>query len=273
MKYPMLDPELEFSRCGPDIYVVEDETIGMQYLMSGSVARFLKKLNGRTDPYRIDPAFSERKVQRLLSELEAHELLRTERVIRCGRGTVYCGLWFPILCPLLKIISKAFNCCLQVLWAPTLAYGIWYFLHHTPYGYTAFSTFAYLLGVLLGMLIHEVSHTCAGFASGAKVSEVGIMVRFYVFFGAYTRIDLDRVTSCTKRVQVLAAGIESNFLLAGYFLLICCYSRFPAVFFSAATANAFLGLLNLAFIPGFDGRSILQVVCSAWRSLGGNREV
>ncbi len=274
MKYPMLDPWLEFSRCGPDIYVVEDETSGMLYLMNSSVARFLKKLNGRTDPYGIDPAFSEREVQRLLSELEAHELLRTGRLIRCGRGTAYCGLWFPVLCPLLKIIAKAFNRCLQVLWAPILACGIWSFLYHTPHGYASFSTFAYLLGVLLGVLIHEISHACAGFVLGAKVSEVGIMVRFYVFFGAYTRIDLDRITSCAKRVQVLAAGIESNFLLAGCFLLICCYSRFPSVFFSAATANAVLGLLNLAFIPGFDGRFILQEVSRsrAWRSWGGNSE-
>ena len=114
-----------------------------------------------------------------------------------------------------------------------------------------------MLGVFLGMILHESAHGAAALAYGGRVYEMGVSIQYFIP-GAYTLMDHCRIKKRLRRVQVMAAGVESNFWLAGVFLILCC--RFPlhhTMFFMIAVQNLLLGTLNLLFINGVDGGRIL----------------
>ena len=62
-----------------------------------------------------------------------------------------------------------------------------------------------------------------------------------------------------RRVQVSAAGIEMNLVLTAMFLILSARIEVLSGFFlGAAIQNVFLAFLNLTFINGFDGMTIIS---------------
>lgn len=108
------------------------------------------------------------------------------------------------------------------------------------------------------MILHELSHIAACLSYGGRFYEFGIMT-YYFFPGAYVMITFDNVKKRMKRVQILAAGIESNVLLAGVCL---CLLKTGWINTTALLYGAFINVLlavgNCSLIEGLDGMGICE---------------
>ena len=69
----------------------------------------------------------------------------------------------------------------------------------------------------------------------------------------------NRIKNRMKRIQIIAAGIEMNLLLAAVCLIFAAEIEWlSGFFFGACIQNVFLALINLTFINGFDGMTIIS---------------
>ncbi len=121
-----------------------------------------------------------------------------------------------------------------------------------------------LIGVVGGLIFHELNHAIACCAFGGPVMEFGLAFRG--FPAAYTMIDEKRLSRCGQIITDLA-GVQANFVIAA--LSICCYQHvgsFPSIFMPMAAVNLELALVNLLFIEGLDG-------CNAMTKLLGVSDV
>ncbi|OUP21432.1 hypothetical protein B5F29_02820 [Lachnoclostridium sp. An196] len=117
-----------------------------------------------------------------------------------------------------------------------------------------------LVGYVSGIVLHELAHVCACLAYGGRVLGGGLMFRYFIP-QVYVNIDWECVRSRLKRVQILAAGIECNFALAGFFLLLLKTGLFSREFLqNAATVNFILGVLNTSLADGLDGMQIYEQI-------------
>ena len=88
---------------------------------------------------------------------------------------------------------------------------------------------------------------------------MGVMVQNFILPGAYVLLDDKRVKNRFHRIQINAAGVESNFLLVGIFLFLgTLLPELGVMFMMAAICNAVLATFNLTFIKGLDGTAILS---------------
>ena len=71
-------------------------------------------------------------------------------------------------------------------------------------------------------------------------------------------IDAGNVKSRFKRIQIDAAGVEMDCLLAGVFLVLSARCEAYSLFWLlGAVNNLFLSIFNLAFTEGLDGSSMI----------------
>ena len=81
-----------------------------------------------------------------------------------------------------------------------------------------------------------------------------------VGLGAYVMSDDSDVRHRMQRVQIYAAGVETNFLLTGLFLIAAVTFPFGGYGWTiAALENLILALINLLPIDGIDGSRILAL--------------
>ena len=105
--------------------------------------------------------------------------------------------------------------------------GVLFFIRDLPIINTDCMWLGNILGIVFGALLHELGHAFAGLTYGARVFEMGVMINA-ILPGAYVLMDSQRVQSKMKRIQIYAAGVESNALFAGVCLLIACYNHVTA---------------------------------------------
>lgn len=258
MEYPRLNNWLVFQRAGPDGYRVTDFISDETFTMGWRIAQFARRLDGKTDPYSISADLSEEEVHNLLVILEQNGLLRHDGFLVKSFGTVYRTLWIPKITPSLRAAAFLCNLLLRLLWIPLLLTGVlagWLRFPEFSGGYVLAGYFG---GFLAGLVLHEFGHAFACLSSGGRLFEMGVMVRSFLP-GAYVLIDTRGVKSCMKRVQIFAAGIQMNLLLAGLSLLLG--AVFPGAgdaLFGSAVANIIVALMNLILLDGFDGMAILS---------------
>ncbi|MBR5093504.1 MAG: hypothetical protein IK095_00280 [Oscillospiraceae bacterium] len=254
---PLCHNCLVFRREGPDRILILDYAHQTAYEADYAAARFLRRLDGRTDPYTIDPSFSRGEVDELLEELEALQLLRHGPVLERSFGTICLTLWRVRPTRRLRALGRAWNALLGALWAPVFTLGLLLFLRDLPMGGSDRLLPGYLLGLLPGLLLHELGHLMAALAYGAHVFEMGVMIRNFLP-GAYVSMDPSPVRSSLRRAQIDAAGLEAQALLTGLFLcLACAFPSHGCSFFCAAMANVTMVLINSGTAAGMDGGEIL----------------
>ena len=257
MRYPMLNNWLVFSRKNQYEYDVHDCLYDEDFTMGVTIAAFARKLNGHRNPYSINMGLTKAEINHMLKQLREHDLLRYGRSLDAGSGAHY-TLWFIKRNPLLMEVARLWNCLLMLSWLPVFIFGVLFFIRDLPIINTECMWLGNILGIVFGALLHELGHAFAGPTYGARVFEIGIMINA-LLPGAYVLMDSQSVKSKMKRIQIYAAGVESNALFAGVCLLIACAIPYAGAFLlNAAIGNIILALVNITFGGGLDGASILS---------------
>lgn len=257
MRYPMLNNWLVFSRKNQYEYDVHDCLYDEDFTMGVTIAAFARKLNGHRNPYSINMGLTKAEINHMLKQLREHDLLRYGRSLDAGSGAHY-TLWFIKRNPLLIKVARLWNCSLMLSWLPVFIFGVLFFIRDLPIINTDCMWLGNILGIIFGALLHELGHAFAGLTYGARVFEIGIMINA-LLPGAYVLMDSQSVQSKMKRIQIYAAGVESNALFAGVCLLIACAIPYAGAFLlNAAIGNIILALVNITFGSGLDGASILS---------------
>lgn len=257
MRYPMLNNWLVFSRKNQYEYDVHDCLYDEDFTMGVTIAAFARKLNGHRNPYSINMGLTKAEINHMLKQLREHDLLRYGRSLDAGSGAHY-TLWFIKRNPLLMEVARLWNCLLMLSWLPVFIFGVLFFIRDLPIINTECMWLGNILGIVFGALLHELGHAFAGLTYGARVFEIGIMINA-LLPGAYVLMDSQSVKSKMKRIQIYAAGVESNALFAGVCLLIACAIPYAGAFLlNTAIGNIILALVNITFGGGLDGASILS---------------
>lgn len=266
MDYPKSNHYLIFNRISRGKYHIKDFLTEKEWEVSAFYALFLKALDGKTDPYDIcSDQISEEEVDLILEHMEDEGLLdNTEGPMPLGLGSILIPLWTPRITKLHRLFGALWNKILMSVWLPLLFSGAYVLLSYNwEWVETGYGTFlGYLLGLGLGLLLHELSHAfaCIGYSSKNHFFEMGIMVHHFLP-GAYVILDYSEMKDRFKRAQVNAAGVECNIALCGIFL--CCL-QFGVIdsgaLLVAALLNLSLAVFNTTLIDGIDGMGIFKEI-------------
>lgn len=248
------------SRRTPDgTYTLKDCLCGGEYTLGSTIGYLWKRLDGKTDPQKILPGCSQREVASMIAALDKEEMIRHSRVLDRSAGSITYSLIIPRHHIRRGVLPVIINSILLVSWCPVLLLGIYSFIENWHLFDTSYMLLGQLFGLLLGCICHEAGHACAGLACGARFLEAGVLLQ-HGFPGAYVLLGDSNVKRMHK-VQIHAAGVEANFLIAGSALIIA--SLFPSLFgffFGVAFNNLFLGLINLMLIDSLDGIHIIETL-------------
>ncbi len=284
MKYPKKNHYLTFKRMNENDVEVNNEVEDISWTMDIRTARFLYALDGRKNPYKMDPYRSRDEVAQLLELLEEEELLDCgERIVPLGLGTVIISLWLPKVTRFSRLMGKIWNKILLFCWLPVFILGVRILLSGKWRGPDGdFGIFYGYLILAFGLLMHELGHAAASLAYGGRFYEMGIMLHYFLP-GAYVMISYDNVKNRMKRAQISAAGIESNMLLAGICLCLLKMGLLdPIALLIGAFFNVMVAVSNCCLIDGLDGMGLYQeflgrgFLDKAWmlvRDSGGKKKI
>ena len=257
MSYPILVNWADFKIVDKDEVIVKDRLVGDCYKLDCYTAWFASKLDGKTDPYKIDRRLSYDDVDELLDELDDMDLLRCRRILARDFAEIYLTLWIPRESISFRIAAFIINKLLLFLWLPVFVLSLFYFFDSSVNINDEYLLLGYFIGLIAGLIIHESGHMFACLAYGGQVFEMGVFIKG-IFPGAYTQTNSSNLKKRMQRVQISAAGIEANFLLAGIALFLATLSKMLCgFFFEFAVANVFLAALNLLLVDGIDGMAIM----------------
>lgn len=258
LDYPLIDNRFIWKRKSAGEYEVYDYIVEESTTVSNRIAKFAKKLDGKTDPYAIAPDISADEVDQMLKLLDENGMLRYSKTAGKSFGTIYRTIWFPKNTSFSRKVSKVLNLLLKLLWLPILLIGTWFFVSKDWYSYQSFMTEGTLLGLLTSVFMHELAHACAVMSCGGRVCEMGIMIRNFIP-GAYILTNAKQLKRRSDRIQIYSAGVEMNFFLFGLFLIFGYFSQdIFSLFLFAGVINFFFGATNLFLIKGVDGMSIIS---------------
>ena len=269
-RYPMVKPWLEYHRVSDDEYEIENEIVPGETdegnpRLPGYFVVFMQKLDGSTNPYKIDPSVDRRTVRAYLRFMSKQGYLR-DRVRNCDVGRFAFSVIKYDGKPKYSGTAVVLNLCLSLLWLPVLFFGIvlgtkaWYY--HDVFGSSYMA--GLIFGLMMGLPLHEAGHAIAAKAYKAPVYEIGI--RISLLPAAYTLMKETVVKNRLKRAHIYAAGVETNFLLAGFFFAMAYFiqgGETRTFFFYAGLENILLGVANLCFFLPLDGFKIITTLLGA----------
>ncbi len=257
MKHPMLADWIRFERASRDEYIVRDLLLDKQMYATADAVQFARQLDGKRDPYSIDPTKTKEQTDELLAVLEKHNIIRDRRFVTKSLFYSLITLCRIRTTKRLRLISRILNTLLVSSWLPLLCASVVYFYRYMP----DFDTMLFLPGVFFGLLVgvvmHELGHMFACLAYGGIAFEIGVLFQFFMP-GAYVLMNEANVKNRMHRVQIYAAGVEMNFLLTACSLFLSAATGDAGgFFFGSALQNILLALLNLTFLGGMDGFRII----------------
>lgn len=259
MKYPTLANWIRFKKVSENEFEIIDLLHDEKIQTDAYTVWFARQLNGKRNPYRIDKNKTREDVDLLLGELEAENVIRDKRFFSKFFLFLLVTVWRPKVTQNFRIASFIINGLLSISFLPLLAFSIFYFLYYTYDINFDYVIVGSVVGMLIGLVMHELGHMFACLAYGGRVFEVGVMLQFLLMPGAYVLMNESNIKKRMKRVQVSAAGIEMNLILTAIFLILSVrFEVLSGFFLGAAIQNVFLALLNLTLIDGFDGMAIMS---------------
>lgn len=256
-KYPAMANYLIVSRNKKDIYRVENVLTEDIFEFDAVTYRFLKCLDGNTNPKKIGRRLGV-DVDELMDFFDMNLLIRTDgKELLSGTSNKLVTCYVPAKKRTNSIIPKLLNRALVLAWLPIFSCGVERYCYKTFYMNDDYMVIGYLFALLVGLVLHEVAHAVACLAYGGYFFEAGIMPSIFSP-GAYVLIDYQKIKSKFKKIQITAAGVEMNMLLAGVFLILSSYfEALSGFFFMAAFTNIILAIMNLSCVNGFDGCTIM----------------
>ncbi len=257
MGYPALVNWTAMKKADDGRYIIRDFIDEKQYNISPKLAWFAKQLDGKRNPYEITSSLSDEQVTEYLRCLDEANLLRMSRVIEKNLLGMTVTLWIPKVTDGLRIFSWFANLFIMVLWLPALVLGSYGIMNCGFFDESQLLAGG-IFGMLAGIMLHELGHMFAALGYGGRVFELGVSLSL-IMPGAYTMIDEKSIKNRFRKMQMYAAGVESNFLLAGVAgFLAMLIEPCEGFLFSFSMANIMLALLNLCFSNGIDGFRILE---------------
>lgn len=260
VKYPTLANWIRFKRISEDEYEIINLLHDEKIKSDSYSAWFIRQLDGKTNPYEIDKSRPKVDIDMLLDELEYDDVLRDKRFLSKSILSLLVTVWRPKITTGFRFASFIINGLILVSFLPMLAFSIFYFLYYTYDINPDYIIIGSIVGLFFGLVMHELGHMFACLGYGGRVFEVGVMLHYFVP-GAYVLMNDSNIKKRMQRIQIRAAGIEINLLLAAIFLILS--SRFYSLsgfFLGVSIQNVFLALLNMTFINGFDGMGIISQI-------------
>lgn len=257
-EYPRMGKCVKYIRKSEDVVEVTDYLTNQSFECNMEVTAFIRKLDGKRDPFSIPTTLSYEDICFILDELEKMNFFEQSR-IRKGFGEILIGLWYPRNTKDLKKFAKYWNTLLMIIWIPfTVVGGILGYTTLTGQGFE-YNAVGLFLGIIITIIIHELSHAFAAVAFGARAFELGIGLTNFVMVCAYTMTDGELICDRMKRAQGLFAGVESGLFLAGAFAILgYLFTSANDFMMSAATASVMMSATNILFISGFDGNAVMS---------------
>jgi len=240
-------------------YTLKDCLCGYEYTLGSTIGFLWRNLDGQTEPATILPRCTQHEISAMMDALEKEGLIRHSRILDKSKGSITYSLIIPNRHTRRDSLPILFNYLLLAFWCPSLIAGIYFFVDNLFLFDSSFILLGQLVGLLVGCICHEAGHAIAGLAYGARVLEAGVLIQ-HGLPGAYVLLDDSRVKRLQK-VQIHAGGVEANFLIAGFALMLATIcSPFYGFFFGVALNNLLLGLINLTFIDSLDGMHIIETL-------------
>lgn len=263
MKYPQLVNTITFKKTDEGFYRATDHMYDFECTFDYEEAKFMSRLDGKTNPYDIIPEdWDNNDVEELLDFLKHIKFTQKSRVKIGGFLTLSISLFKIKATRNLRATSLILNWLLMVSFIPVFILGLYsfsqnLFLFDNNYNYSLMLV-GNITGIILGTVLHEFGHAICALSYGkAKVFEAGVLVGLTP--GAYVIIDHSRVTQKRRKIQIFAGGIEMNFLLSGIsFLLLSVFPPASSFFYGIGGSNALIALVNLMLISGLDGCAIIS---------------
>lgn len=266
VQYPYYSNWIKVSR------VVETDRFDVCNRVTGSHTKATKKevevarkLDGKTSPNIIFKDCSDEEIELYLDSLKMKSLIRSDHGFSAFKKMrLFKALYLSGISPgISKKICCVYNKMLMILCIPVLAVALSCLIVNPPgMVYTDWMAVAgTIIGVTTGAIIHELSHTMSGIAYGADVYEFGFQI--LPVFGGYTFMDTEGLKNDLHILQINAAGVESNFLIAGFFVILAdSLGRAGMISFCAGYANILIGFINLFPVNELDGARILRnLIC------------
>lgn len=255
-KYYRLSNTLVFKQTAENEVEAIELTTDKAYTMDGEIASYIKSLDGKTHPYRIKTDLTREEIQSNLRYLYKEGLISRSK-IKFNGISVQRPLWKPKSINGLKAAGRVLNLALMLLFIPVFVYGA-IAVYNAGWGMGVDHIWwGFVLGLIAGVTVHELGHAFVAFAYGATVCEMGVMLMYFVLPCAYVFADSRELKNRMRRIQIKAAGVEANLLLAGVFFVLSAFFRsLGGMFLIAGINNVFLCILNLSLVAGFDGGAI-----------------
>lgn len=259
MKYPMLCPWVELSADEDGLHLTDTKR-NKRFRAMPEYGPVLQGLDGRTPPHRLAPDLPAETCADLLENLKANHLTRQKPAF----STDLLSLQFTI--PLArpsegaKMAAHVFNNTLLKLWLPSLILAVWAWVDCPIALMDNHMWLGSIVGLVLGLVLHELAHACACITYGGQVHSCGLML-WCLLPGAFVELDTGPVKHDLQKVQIFAAGVEMNLYLAAFFLLLAgCHPMLGTPAFCAAMTNGMLALMNLTLTFGLDGMHMLSAL-------------
>lgn len=259
MKYPALCPWVELSAEADGLHIIDTKR-NVRFKAASDCEPLLCGLDGRTPPRRLAPELTEEACSALLKELKQKRL--TWQRAAFSRNFLTFSLTIPLARPTERgrMFAHVFNNVLLKLWLPCFLLAVWGWWNSDVVLLDNHGWLGSIAGLVLGMVLHELAHACACITYGGRVQGCGLML-WFLLPCAFVEIDTDPIASPLQKAQVFAAGVEMNFFLASFLLLLSgCHPMLGSPAFCAAMTNAMLALINLTLAPGLDGMQILSAL-------------
>ena len=257
MGYPILADWIRLERKPGTEWVVYNTLLDDFFFISDACGELALRLDGKTDPYKINPELRRREVRELLSVLEERGMIRDKWFFSKSVFNLMITLWRPKITDSFRVFAYISNHLLMAFWLPAMIFGAYRFIEVLPDIRWESAVFGGIIGLVIGAFMHEMGHMLACISYGGHCYELGLMLWCFIP-GAYVILDENRIKSRMRKAQIYAAGVEMNFLLSGISIILSTFFEDLSGFFlGMAINNLFMGFINLIFVNGFDGAAII----------------
>ncbi len=263
MSYPKLANWIRFKKISDKKYIVYDLMNNENFILDAYLVWFAGKLDGSVDPYTIDSRLTENDVNNILSELKERNVIRTGRLLNKSLVQILITLWQPKFNGTHHIIAFLLNGLLMISILPLSVFSVYNFVAKFNDFDVDHIFLGMLTGTVAGLVFHEFGHMIACLGYGGRVFEVGVGLQ-YLIPCAYVLINEKNIKNRLRRIQVNAAGIEMNIILADVCMLIAANMKTVSGFLvGMIVQNILLAIVNLTFINDFDGMTIMSELLGA----------
>lgn len=262
--YPKLANWIRFKKINEKEYIVYDLMQNEEFILDEYLVWFAKELNGNVNPYTIDGSLTESDVDEIIFELKERNIIRKGRLLNKSLVQILVTLWQPKFNDIHRIIAFILNGLLMFSVLPLSVFSVHTFItdfNDLDVDYIFIGLFA---GTVAGVVVHEFGHLIACLGYGGRVFEVGVGLQFLILPCAYVLMNDKNIKNRLRRAQVGAAGVEMNVILADICMLIAVKMQITSGFLvGMIIQNVFLAIINLTFVNGFDGMTIMSELLGA----------